>query len=84
MESIIKFCKNSPFVKKHSAFIEQEWNQKSECLLNQVGLFVSLTRFICLMDRICLYVQGLPNLIGRWLPSGLPRIATWLPNNDWW
>ena len=28
--------------------------------------------------------QGLPNLIGRWLPSGLPRIATWLPNNDWW
>ena len=28
--------------------------------------------------------QGLPNLIGRWLPSGLPRIAPWLPNNDWW
>ena len=47
-----------PFVKKHSVFIEQERNQKSECLLNKVGLFVSLTRFICLLDRICLYVQG--------------------------
>ena len=28
--------------------------------------------------------QGLPNLIGRWLPSGQPSIAIWLPNNDWW
>ena len=28
--------------------------------------------------------QGLPNLIGRWLSSGLPRISTWLPNNNWW
>ena len=27
-------------------------------------------------------VQGLPNLIGRWLSSGQPRIATWLPNNN--
>ena len=30
-----------PFVKKHSAFIER--NQKSKCLLDKVGLFVSLT-----------------------------------------
>ena len=45
-----------PFVKKHSVFIDQERNQKSECLLNKVGLFVSLKRFICLLDRICLYV----------------------------
>ena len=45
-----------PFVKKHSAFIEQERNQKSKCLLNKVDLFVSLTRCICLLDRICLYV----------------------------
>ena len=29
-------------------------------------------------------VQGLPNLIGRWLPSGQPSIAIWLPDNDWW
>ena len=28
--------------------------------------------------------QGLPNLIGRWLPSGQPSITIWLPNNDWW
>ena len=28
--------------------------------------------------------QGLPNLIGRWLPTGQPSIAIWLPNNDWW
>ena len=28
--------------------------------------------------------QGLPNLIGRWLPTGQPSITIWLPNNDWW
>ena len=29
-------------------------------------------------------IQGLPNLIGRWLPTGQPSITIWLPNNDWW
>ena len=32
-------------------------------------------------------IEGLPNLIGRWLPSiaiCLPSIAICLPNNDWW
>ena len=56
MESKILQETTKPFVKKHSAFIKQERNQKSECLLNKVGLFVSLARFICLLDRICLYV----------------------------
>ena len=28
--------------------------------------------------------QGLPNLIGRWFPTGQPSITIWLPNNDWW
>ena len=33
---------------------------------------------------IWLPLQGLPNLIGRWLPTGQPSITIWLPNNDWW
>ena len=36
------------------------------------------------LDALGDHMQGLPNLIGRWLASGLPRISTWLPNNNWW
>ena len=40
---------------------------------------------VCHSDEVMREVdQGLPNLIGRWLPSGQPSIAIWLPDNDWW
>ena len=35
-------------------------------------------RFLEFLENLPL--QGLPNLIEK--PSGLPRIAPWLPNND--
>ena len=37
--------------------------------------------------EVPLSMQGLPNLIGRWLPNNdwwLPNNDWWLPNNDWW
>ena len=40
-----------------------------------------ITDVISNLDHI---TPGLPNLIRRWLSSGLPRIATWLTHNNWW
>ena len=44
----------------------------------------SAVLFILKSGLLLYSTQGLPNLIGRWLPTGQPSIAIWLPNNDWW
>ena len=65
-----------PFVKKHSAFIEQEQNQNSKFLLNKFGLFVSLTIKVYLFVGqdlfVCWLKSKLENFDFRYLPFTHP------------
>ena len=55
-------------------------------ITNKLKINDSKTEFIVFRSPQlkCDLSQGLPNLIGRWLPTGQPSITIWLPNNDWW
>ena len=49
-----------------------------------VSAVVTMNVMHVLLFVLHVCVQGLPNLIGRWLPTGQPSIAIWLPDKDWW